>query len=88
MEHGRRLSAVINGNQIFELTRAVIRAFGFGPVPPGRRLLGLRNSCRARFQRRRLGILISHFGSVSLTGKTSWNRAPFLPSDNAESLPS
>jgi hypothetical protein len=25
--------------------------------------------------------------SESLTGKTSWNRAPFLPSDNAESLP-
>jgi hypothetical protein len=23
-----------------------------------------------------------------LTGKTSWNRDPFLPSDNAESLPS
>ena len=24
----------------------------------------------------------------AMTGKTSWNRAPFLPSDNAESLPS
>ena len=24
---------------------------------------------------------------AAATGKTSWNRAPFLPSDNAESLP-
>jgi hypothetical protein len=39
---------------------------------------------------RRRGILIGHFGSVPIgepTGKMSWNRAPFSPSDNAERLP-